>query len=269
MQRVSDKRLGERVNDVKYEVARANRILAELGLANQATVSLGHVSMRLPDDPSHFVVKGRGYALDALPRMRPDDMIVCDLDGMLVDGPKGATQCFEVKIHSCIYRDHPEVQSVVHAHPRFTVLASLSKYRLVPACQEGAALVREPLPVFPHFKLITADEDGVELSTRLGSSEAILLTGHGAVTTGSSTRESVANMFQLEEQARMNWAARCVEGADFQGIPEALLAEADEATPFWELPHLRVMMPGGRPTLGGSIAYYEDLLDKQLAAELG
>lgn len=255
------------MDTVKYEVARANRILAELGLADKATVSLGHVSMRLPDDPSHFVVKGRGYALDALPRMMPSDMIVCDLDGSLVEGPKGATQCFEVKIHSCIYRDHPEVQSVVHAHPRFTVLASLSRYRLVPACQEGASLVRKQLPVFPHFKLITADEDGSELSKLLGNDPAILLKGHGAVTTGSSTRESLANMFQLEEQARMNWAARCVEGDAFEGIPEELLAEADEATPFWELPHLRVVMPGGRPSLGGSIAYYEDLLDQQMATE--
>lgn len=252
--------------DVKHEVARANRILAELGLASGVLVSLGHVSMRMPSDPSLFVVKGRGYALDALPRMKPEDMVVCDLDGSLVEGPKGATQCFEVKIHSCIYRDHPEVNSVVHAHPRFTVLASLSARPLVPACQEGASLVRHPLTVYPHFKLVTSDAEGTELSDLLGEDRAILLRGHGAVTSGDSTRESVANMYQLEEQARMNWAGRCVEGDGFRGIPEELLLEADEGAPFWELPHFSALMDG-RPALGGPIAYYETLLEEQMAAE--
>ena len=92
--------------DVKSQVATANRVLAETGLASGLMADRGHASMRVPEAPDHFVVKGRGYAIDALARMQPEDMILCDLEGFLVEGPPGATQGREVKMHSCIYRTY-------------------------------------------------------------------------------------------------------------------------------------------------------------------
>src|SRR3712207_2754914 len=109
--------MGSELDDVKYQVAVANRVLAEVGLASGILASLGHASQRVPSDPEKFVVKGRGYAMDALAAMRPEDMILCDLEGNKLDGPPGSTQCFEVKLHSCIYKLRPDVQSVVHVHP--------------------------------------------------------------------------------------------------------------------------------------------------------
>src|SRR5437870_3904069 len=82
--------------DVKRDVAIANRVLWALGLCTGVTASLGHASLRLPDRPDRFLVKGRGYKMDALAAMRPEEMVTCDLDGNLVDGPPGASQCFEV-----------------------------------------------------------------------------------------------------------------------------------------------------------------------------
>jgi len=81
--------------------------------------------LRLPERPDRFLVKGRGYKIDALAAMKPEEMVTCDLEGNLVDGPPGATQCFEVKMHSCIYRARPDVQSVVHVHPQYTVTMSV------------------------------------------------------------------------------------------------------------------------------------------------
>ena len=75
------------IDDVKREVAIANRILSHVGLAAGVLVSLGHASFRVPSDPGLFIVKGRGYDIDALPLMQPADMIVCDLEGRKVDGP--------------------------------------------------------------------------------------------------------------------------------------------------------------------------------------
>ena len=47
------------LNEVKCQVAVANRVLADVGLATGATAALGHASLRVPSDPSKFVVKGR------------------------------------------------------------------------------------------------------------------------------------------------------------------------------------------------------------------
>jgi L-fuculose-phosphate aldolase len=254
-----------KLDRVKREVAIANRMLAELGLATGVLASLGHASLRVPSDPQRFVVKGRGYAIDALARMRPEDMVVCDLDGRLVDGPPGATQCFEVKMHACIFRARPDVQSVVHVHPRFTVLMSVLGIDLVPMCQEGLRLVRRPLPVYPHVKTIQSEEEGQEVATLLGASPAILLRGHGATTTGASLAEAVTNMVWLEEQAKMNWYAYLAAGPDHPRIPDEQIEESDNRPRLTELPHFKEVLSAGRqPRPGGFWPHYAELISRDL-----
>ena len=92
----------------KVEAAIGNRILAEVGLAAGVRASLGHVSLRVPGDPNQFVVKGRGYRMDVLSRMRPEDMVVCDLEGNWLDGPPYSLQCSgESSVASCYPRTNP------------------------------------------------------------------------------------------------------------------------------------------------------------------
>ena len=232
--------MAQELEQVKEHVALANRVLAGSGLATGVLASLGHCSMRLPSEPDRFVVKGRGYALDALSAMRGEDMIVCDLDGYKVDGPVGSGQCYEVKMHSAIYKTHPEVKSVVHVHPRLTIVMGLLQGDLKPMCNEGNGLVNDPLPMFPHQRLILTEEDGIEVANTLGSHKAILLRGHGAATIGNSVEDSVVTMLQLEEQAKMNWYAYCAAGPDHAHVPHEDVVEfaAHSATMF-QLDHLK------------------------------
>jgi ribulose-5-phosphate 4-epimerase/fuculose-1-phosphate aldolase len=252
--------------DVKEQVAIANRILSEFGLATGLRASLGHSSMRVPGNPDRFIVKGRGYKMDALPRMQPEDMIVCDLEGYKVEGPPGTTQCFEVKMHSCIYKTHPEVLSVTHVHPQYIILMSVLNPELKPMCQEGVQLVAKPLPVYPHVKTVQTDEEGMEVANLLGDSKAILLEGHGAATTGRSLEESVMNMLQLEEQAKMNYLAYCADGKDHRSIPMESVREMSGRKPTNELPHFKDSMSGVRPAGGGGGVwmYYSEIVSKDL-----
>ena len=59
--------------DAKRDVAIANRILWAIGLCAGVTASLGHASLRLPERPDRFLVKGRGYKMDALAAMKPEE----------------------------------------------------------------------------------------------------------------------------------------------------------------------------------------------------
>ena len=252
--------------DVKHQVAVANRVLSEVGLSSGVLASLGHASMRVPEAPDRFIVKGRGYAMDALARMTPEQMVVCDLEGYLVEGPPGATQCFEVKMHSCIYKLYPDVQSVVHVHPRFTVVMSVLQANLVPMCQEGINLVSKPLPVYPHVKIIQSEEEGMEVARLLGpGGKAVLLEGHGAATTGRSLEESVMNMLQLEEQARMNWYAYCAAGPNHRSIPQESLEEMGRGPGLTELPHFKNAPPPDQTRRAGGVwAHYTDIVSRDL-----
>ena len=243
------------LEDVKREVATANRVLANLGLAAGLTAALGHASMRVPSEPNHFFVKGREYEFDALAIMEPDDMVMCDTEGFLIAGRSGLTQCSEVKIHACIYKTHPRVQAVVHVHPRYTILMSVLTGSLKPMRQEGAELVRHRLPIYPHVKTIQSDAEGMEVASLLGDSQAILLRGHGAVTTGNTLSEAVMGMAQLEEQARMNYLAYCAQGKDYSYLSNDLLDEMLNRTPLYEHPHFKDVLKG-RPAQRDGIWNY-------------
>lgn len=243
------------LEDVKREVATANRVLANLGLAAGVTAALGHASMRVPSEPNHFFVKGREYEFDALSIMEPDDMVLCDTEGFLVGGRPGLTQCSEVKIHACIYKTHPQIHSIVHVHPRYTILMSVLTGSLKAMRQEGAQLVRRPLPIYPHMKTIQTDAEGMEVANLLGESQAMLLRGHGAVTTGKSLSEAVMGMAQLEEQAQLNYLAYCAEGKEYTHLSDDLIDEMSNRPPLYEQPHFKDVLKGREPQRDGTWNY--------------
>ena len=261
-----------RLGDVKHEVAVGTRILAALGLATGVRASLGHVSMRVPDSPDRFVVKGRGYAIDSLSTIRPEDLVVCDLDAFLIDGPPAIIPCFEVKIHSCIYRARPDVQAVVHVHPRFTTVLTVLEKRIVCMCNEGNRLVRDALPVWRHQKLVISEEDGRDLASSLGSRNAVLMLGHGATTTGASVEEAVTSMLHLEHQAEMNYYACAVAGMDHPYVSNELMDEGGgsygsmhQFGAQYDLPHFRhAVEKTGMPKHNGVWGYWSHMVSRDL-----
>ena len=225
------------LDDLMQEVALATRILAEMGLADGPTMERGHVSLRVPGQSDRFIIKGLGPALSMT---EAEDMVVVDLEGFKVGGLKEVNLPNEVKMHSCILREHPSVNSVVHVHPRFTVLMSVLQNNLVPMCPEGMNMFTEPLPVFPHPRLILGEEDGAEVARLLGDGQAVLLQGHGAATVGGDMEDSVINMLHLEEQARMNWYAFTAAGPDHRSItPEQIADAAANMRTMRDQPHLK------------------------------
>jgi len=259
--------MAEELDQAKRQVAIANRILTYVGLAAGVRASLGHVSMRLPNDPTKFLVKGRGYRMDIISRMRPEDMVTCNLQGSWVDGPEGSMPCNEVKMHSCIYQVRTDVLSVVHVHPTFTVLLSTLKQTIKPIAQEGVQIVRKPLPLYPHTKTVVSDEEGKEVAKLLGDGQAVLLLGHGATTVGRTPEESVMRMIHLEHQAQMNYYALSALGPNFPSIPDELIQEMIDAPPQNTHPHFkdRLAKLGVTRRLGGSLwPYLEELVSPGL-----
>ena len=251
----------------KLEAAIGNRVLTEMGLADGVRASLGHTSMRVPGDPEKFVVKGRGYRVDVLSRMRPEDMVVCDLDGNWLDGPPYSSQCNEVKIHSCIYRARPDVVSVTHVHPDFTVLMTVFRKQLKPMAQEGIGLVMKPLPLLEQTKIIQTEEEGQQVAKLLGDGQIVLLLGHGAVTASTqSVQGSVMAVTQLEHQARLNYLALCAGGVDHPSIP-VKLAEAVGMSGRMAPPHIaaRIEQMGADRRVGEGVwSYYREVVGSSM-----
>ena len=192
------------------EVALANRMLYEMGLADASTIERGHVSLRLPDDPGKFVIKALGPALS---QTYAEHMVIVDTEGYKAGGPKEMNLPNEVKMHSCLLRERPDINSVVHVHPRYTVLMSVLQEQMGAMCIEGMPLFSERIPMFPSPRLIIHEKDGAEVARLLGGHSAVMLQGHGAATVGGDMEDAMVNMLHLEEQARMNYLAFCAVGS--------------------------------------------------------
>ena len=189
---------------------------------------LGHISLRVDDNRA--LVRCRGPEESGLRFTTPDDVRVVDLDsGEIIDDPDGEYKVpSELPIHTSVLAAHPDVACVVHAHPPDVVVASLAGFALepifgaydIPATHLAAA----GIPVHPRSVLILTDELAAEMVASLGVAEALVLKGHGVVTTGSDVAEAVLRALQVDTLARVHLRVRDA-GATPDAIPDDNLAE--------------------------------------------
>jgi L-ribulose-5-phosphate 4-epimerase len=103
--------------EVREEVARVRQVVsdlhAELPRWGLVVWTAGNVSQRLTT-ADLFVIKPSGVTYDQL---SPEAMVVCDLDGNLVDGDRSPSS--DTAAHAYVYRHMPEVGGVVHTHSTY------------------------------------------------------------------------------------------------------------------------------------------------------
>lgn len=199
--------------------------MAHLGLVENI---LGHISLRI--EGGRALVRCRGPQESGLRFTTPDDVRLVDLaSGEVLDNTAGhyATPS-ELPIHTSVLAAHPDVGCVVHAHPPDVVAASLAGFALEPIFGAydipAAHLAAAGIPVHPRSVLIRTDELAAEMVTSFGDASALVLKGHGVVTTGADVAEAVLRALQIDTLARMHLRVRAA-GAIPEAIPDADLAE--------------------------------------------
>src|SRR6266478_847410 len=108
-QRESSKERCNMTDALREKLVNAGRVLVS---EDQGDYVAGHVTLRLPGDGGHFLMKPAGIGLE---EMTPDNIITVDLEGERIGGSMPRHN--EVFIHSEILRARPEIVAVVHTHP--------------------------------------------------------------------------------------------------------------------------------------------------------
>jgi L-fuculose-phosphate aldolase len=180
--------------ELKQLLVDAIRMLARADIVDHS----GHGSARR--DSESFYVNSAASARGVL---TIGDIVTVDLDGNLVEG--SARPPFEFHIHSEIYRVRPDVQAVMHTHPRWSTFLTMvgAKYRAVYA--QGALLGDIPLVDSPLS--VNTRPMGERVAAALGQGPAVLLKSHGAVVAGSDVVECFALAAYLEENAYRQYMA--------------------------------------------------------------
>ncbi len=180
-------------DDIKEKMIWAGKVLVNEG---QDDFTRGHISFRLPDDPSRFLMKAHSLGLDEITK---DNILTIGLDGNVVAGK--ARRHSEVYIHSEIFKARADVHCVLHTHPPYSIALSATGRPLHAYSQPGA-LFRNALGVYADtINLIRTPAMGAGVAKALGRGRGVLLKNHGVVCVGASIEEVVISTIMLENAA--------------------------------------------------------------------
>ena len=205
------------IDRVRADVARLHAELFRYGLV---VWTAGNVSGRVPG-ADLFVIKPSGVDYDQL---TPDTMILCDLDGTVVEGSAGSelSPSSDTAAHAYVYRNMPEVGGVVHTHSTYAT-AWAARGEPIPCVITGMAdEFGGEIPVGP-FAIIGDDSIGRGIVATLSGhrSRAVLMRSHGVFTIGRNARDAVKAAVMTEDVARTIHIAR--QGGELATIaPDAI-----------------------------------------------
>ena len=211
------------VQQLKRDVVRANQEIVRLGLVMD---TFGNVS-GIARDQGLVAIKPSGVAYDAL---TPEDMVVTDLDGKIVEGKLKPSS--DLATHLILYRAFPQIGGVVHTHSEYAT-AWAQAMKPVPCYgTTHADYFHGPVPV---TEMLRADEVGEEYVRNTGevivrcfrkldpmAVPAVLVAGHAPFCWGKTIEDAVHHAAILEYVARLALHTEALAGPG-PGIPQHLL----------------------------------------------
>jgi ribulose-5-phosphate 4-epimerase/fuculose-1-phosphate aldolase len=170
------------------ELVIANKILYKYGVVD----GFGHISFRHDKDPNYYVLS---HHL-APPLVTAGDLVTFDLDSKPVVDP-GKRFYSERFIHGEIYKQRPDVHSIVHCHALPLLPFGTTKQKLLPMYHMSAFL-GTGAPVYEIREkggitnmLVRTPELARALADKLGNAPVIMMRGHGATMVGATIRAAV------------------------------------------------------------------------------
>ena len=146
-------------------------------------------------------------AVSAFDDLTPESMVVCDLDGNLVEGELAPSS--DTAAHAYVYRAMPDVGGVVHTHSTYATAWAARAEEIPCVLTAMADEFGGPIPVGP-FALVGSEAIGKGIvSTLAGSrSPAVLMRNHGVFTIGPTAKAAVKAAVMCEDVARTVHLAR-------------------------------------------------------------
>ena len=192
------------LEDLKQKVYEANMLLPKYGLV---TFTWGNVSA-VDRESGLVVIKPSGVDYET---MKPEDMVVVELDGNRVEGKLKPSS--DTPTHIELYKAFDNIGGIVHTHSRWaTVFAQAGRGINAYGTTHGDYFYGE----IPVTRLMTPEEIAEEYEKETGKViaetfkdkdpdmiPAVLVNSHGPFTWGKDAAEAVHNAVVLEETAMM------------------------------------------------------------------
>lgn len=162
----------------------------------------GNISVKVSDNEFYCTPTGvsKGF-------MTPDMIIKVDSEGNKTEGNLNPSS--EIKMHLRVYKERPDVKSVVHAHPPVATAFAVANIPLDDYILPEAILFLGPVPICDYGTPSTMEIPD-SLAPYLQTNDAFLLKNHGALTVGNSLIKAYFNMESLEYYAKITLLTRLI-----------------------------------------------------------
>ena len=196
------------LEELKKTVCEANLLLPKHGLV---TFTWGNVS-GIDREKGLVVIKPSGVPYDG---MQPEDMVVVDLDGKLVEGKWKPSS--DTPTHVVLYKAFPECGGIVHTHSRWATTFAQAKKEI---SAMGTTHADYFYGAIPCTRPMTDREIRGEYEKETGNVivetfadrnpadiPGVVVCSHGPFAWGTDPMNAVHNAVVMEEVAFMNWHA--------------------------------------------------------------
>ncbi len=136
-------------------------------------------------------------------------MVITDLDGRKLAGERHPSS--EIQMHLEVYRQRPEIQAVVHAHPPIATAFAVAG---IPLDRAVLAEVVTTLGSVPIAEYATPSTKELPEAVRkyVKAHDGMLLANHGALTLGADLFSAYYKMETIEHFANISFIARMLGG---------------------------------------------------------
>lgn len=180
--------------DARAELVHGITVLERLGIIDFN----GHFSVRLDD--GNILINSGNSVRSAI---TPADFVVTSPDGDF--DAKDPAPPKELALHLAVYRDRPDVKSVVHGHPKWSTLLTTAGVDYQVTMAQGALL--GAIPVYPSPRSVNNPGIATEVAATLGDGRAALLRAHGSVVAAADVLEVTVLAIYLELNAERQFNA--------------------------------------------------------------
>ena len=166
----------------------------------------GNISVKLNDN--EFLCTPTGVSKGF---MTPEYICKVDKDGKVIQANPGFKPSSEIKMHMRVYKNRPDVNAVVHAHPMYATSFAIAGIPLTQPIMPEAVIALGCVPI-AEYGTPSTDEIPDAVEKYLQSFDAVLLENHGALTFSDNLLAAYHKMESVEFYAQLLFLSRQLGG---------------------------------------------------------
>jgi len=185
--------------ETKEQVLWAAKEMLRSGLVEGTAGNLG---ARLPDGNAVITPSSLDYL-----EMTLDDLVVCDLDGNVLEGERSPTT--EKALHLTALRLHDNIGATMHCHAKHATMFALVREPIPAVIEEFDVFVGGDVEV-ADYRTTGTDELAEEIAGRVATKACVLMANHGLFAVGKTPKDVLHIASLVERTAEIVWGARAL-----------------------------------------------------------